>query len=515
MLPNYDHRRNRPKIPPPPPNQASPRENYRWLIWPTVALVVLLPIAIVSGARTADLPGLLLAYLNVLIIITAMIYFLSRRTFEDVLPVVFLIWPLMSFPLATIYFGLSNPDVWYVTTLDHHRPLLGNNFRVQSVMLLFVTSYIFTVLLVRPRGSKLPTFSVQNRATKRLVYVVACAAMISFAGGLYARIAENYGSGLGYVLAGLFNYLFAIPIIFGVLFPKIPKTAKIGVLTFFGVTSPAYLLYHSRLNLVGPWVMMAFGLLLFSEWPRRKKITLALVSLFAFPLLMIIGEVTRGMKASVSMQERTETMGGRWQDVFANSSFIGSTMSRFFSTGGHSIITMSPEEVPYLEFDPVRYFGEMAISAVVPGRIWADYFYSTTYHLNGYGLRVTTSTSVELSLPGSLWMLGGWIPIFLGGIWVGLLDGCLMHWLRSATRKSSYQGLFYLAMIIGTVLWSFNWDPITLTRGLLRNAFFAWLLWNLVVRPYLGPQAMTRVARQPQSYPLMPERLRHQRVVGR
>lgn len=484
--------------------QAS-RENFRWIVWPLVMIVVALPIAIVIGARPSQLTGLLMSYANALIIIMGMIFFLTRRTFESVIPVVFLIWPLLSFPLATIYFGLSDPDAWYITTQEQHRPFLDNNIRVQAATMLFLVSYLFVVIVLRPRGSKLPTFSIQNRATKRLVMVATGLSMFSFAGGLYARVTQNYESGFGYLLAGTFNYLFAIPMIIGVLFPKIPKAVKTVALTFFAVTSPVYLLYHSRLNLIGPWVMMAVGLLLFSEWPQRKKITLLVSSLFILPFLLIIGEVTRGVRPGLTLQERTQAL-GQWQGFLQQSSFFGSTMGRFFSTGGHSIITLSPEEIPYFEFDPASYLTEMVVSTIVPGRIWANYVYSTTYHLNRYGLRVTTSTSVELSLPGSLWMLGGWVPMVLGGIWVGLLMAGLMRWLSATTRRSPYQGLFYLTMTIGSVLWAFNYDPISLTRSLVRSVFVAWLLWHVAVKNYLGPSATKVGLERRPTYPMIPQR---------
>ncbi len=301
----------------------------------------------------------------------------------------------------------------------------------------------------------------------------------------------NYETGLGYLLSGMFNYLYAVPLVIGVLYPKIPRTVRIAVLTFFAVTSPVYLLYHSRFNLLVPWVMMAAGILFFSEWPPRKKMTLLLVILIAFPLMIVIGEVTRGGGNQNQSLERRKELLANWKEFLSQNSALSQTMSRFFSTGGHSIITLSPEQVEYLEFQPVKYVTELVVSTLVPGRLYSDYYYSTTYHLNRYGLRVGTTTSVELSLPGSLWMLGGWLPVFVGGLYIGMLHLFVMNWLRAATRKSAYQGLFYLSVILGTVAWGFNWDPITLTRGLLRVMLAAVILWHFLVRPLLGNSAMT------------------------
>ena len=245
-----------------------------------------------------------------------------------------------------------------------------------------------------------------------------------------------------------------------------------------------------------PWVMIVFGLLLFSEWPARRKAILALVCVIAFPFLIVLGEVTRGFaKGNLeSIGERTELM-SHWQEFFSQNSVFGQTMGRLFSTGGHSIITMTPQEVPYLDFNPMQYGAEMALAVFVPGKFYSDYYYSTTYHLNNYGLRVIIGgTSVELSLPGSLWMLGGWLPVFFGAIVTAMLHLLVMYWLRAATRKSVYKGLFYLAMVTGVIIWGFNLDLIYHARSVVRGMLAAIMLWHLVVRPLLGSSAMTRMS---------------------
>ncbi len=171
-----------------PAVKPSPREKYRWLVWPAVLLIVLLPFGILAKARSWDLPGLLVSYLNVLVIILSMIYFLRRRTFQAMIPVLFLVWLLFSWPLSTIYFGLFAPDAAYVTVTEEHRPFLDGNLRVQMVDLLFLAGYLPIVMLFLPRGKSLTVFDAQNPATKRIVYVAVGISMCAFAGGLYARV---------------------------------------------------------------------------------------------------------------------------------------------------------------------------------------------------------------------------------------------------------------------------------------------------------------------------------------
>ena len=140
----------------------------------------------------------------------------------------------------------------------------------------------------------------------------------------------------------------------------------------------------------------------------------------------------------------------------------------------------------------------------VPNRLYYDPYYSTTYHLNAYSHRVNENTSEELSLPGSLWMLGGIIPVFFGGIATGLLHTGVMKWIMSATRKSPYQGLFYLAIIAGTILFGFNLDFISHARAVVRGMLLATILWYCVVTWILGRSAQSAsiIRRRPLGIPV-------------
>ncbi len=164
------------------------REKYRWLTIPTAIVMVVLPIAVLAGARSSDLLGLLLAYLNALLISIAGIYFLKRRTYEAVIPVLFLTWFIFSWPIATIYFGIFSPDASYITTSETHRPYLQGNLLLQEVLFVFLVAYLTTVILFQPRGGiKLPRFSQQNPATWKLAYLATALSLAAFFCGLYAH----------------------------------------------------------------------------------------------------------------------------------------------------------------------------------------------------------------------------------------------------------------------------------------------------------------------------------------
>ena len=198
-----------------------------------------------------------------------------------------------------------------------------------------------------------------------------------------------------------------------------------------------------------------------------------------FPLAIIIGETTRtvGHGRSDTTQERLEAF-GHWQENLAQGAFLGRTVDRLFSVGGHTLITLSPERVEFLDFDLHRYLIELATTVFILGRIYSNTYYATSFHLNRYGIRVSNTTSVELTSVGSLWMLGGWVPVMVGGIWFGLMHSGLMHWLRSATRKSSYQGLFYFTVVLGLLIGGFNQELMIHTLAIVRGVLAAALMWH-------------------------------------
>ena len=148
-------------------------------------------VAIFAGAHPNDLMGMLLAYVNVLVISASIVFFLRRRTFEAMVPFLFLLWFMISWPISTIYFGIFDSDVFYVTTSEQRRLMLEGNVRLQLVDLVFLVGYLPTIFFLLPRGSTLPKFSSQNPATRRMVYIAVGISMAAFACGLFARVISD------------------------------------------------------------------------------------------------------------------------------------------------------------------------------------------------------------------------------------------------------------------------------------------------------------------------------------
>jgi hypothetical protein len=477
------------------------RVSQRWFTTPLVAALIILPVSILFFAPVVHRLGMLLAYGNILIIGLAMVYFVRQRTFEASLPILFLTWLVASWPISSIYFGFFDPDAAYITVHETREPLLDGNLQLQAVTMVFVLAYLMPVILLnRSRNSAIPSFSSRNPATNRFLYLATALTIFAYGCGAVTRLTSETGSIVIYVMLGVFLYSYAIPLIVGVLSPKTSYTSQIWVFGFLGATSLLFIMFNHRFFAIAPWAMILFGYLFFGESSARKKLTLLAIGVVAFPLVLVIGDTVRtlskGKYQELSKEERHEFL-NRWDEWLSHGSVLSRTFSRLFSPSGHAIITRTPDEVPYLEFDAARFAGEFFTVVFVPNRFYYDPFYSTTFHLNDYDHRVTEKTSEELTLPGSLWMLGGLIPVILGAIAAGLLHSGVMVWIKRAARKSPYQGLFYLAMIAGPIMFGFNLDIISHTRALVRGIAIAIVVWYCLVKWVLGRSARNGIAIRP------------------
>lgn len=467
--------------------------NPNWFIRPLIAGLIILPILVVLFAPAAHRIGMLVAYANVFIIGVAMIHFIRQRTFEASVPVLFLTWLLFSWPVSSIYFGLFDPDIAYVTQRNTREPFLDGNVRLQAVTMLFLVGYLTTVtLLNRARGGLIPTFSSDNPATARMAYLAVALTTFAFAGGMVSRLVTGNESLAGYFMLGVFLYLYAIPVIIGVLFPKIFWVPKIIAFGFLGFTSLAFILFNLRFFALVPWAMIFFGYLFFGEASNKKKLVILAVVLIGFPVMLVLGDtvrnLTKGKNRELSLEERRAVL-SNWTEWLGQGSVFSRTFARIFSPSGHAIVTRTPEEVPYLDFDAARFIEEYLAVVFIPSRFYNNPYYSNTAHLNDYNHLVNEKTSEELSLPGSLWMYGGYLPVILGSMALGLLHTGVMKWIRYANRVSAYKGLFYFALIAGTIMWGFNLDLLTHTRSIVRGMAIAIVLWYCLVKWILGRSA--------------------------
>jgi hypothetical protein len=465
-----------------------PLARQSWFIYPLVIGLLILPAVILAVARAEDRAGLMLAYLNVTIIGIAMAYFVRRRTLHAILPVLHLTWLLFSWPLASIYFGVFAPEAGYVLIDETQRPYISGNARVQAVVLLFLLVYLPIVSVLGRWRTPVADYREPTPAGQVAALVAMAIAVFGLTFKALGQFMEK-GSLPRYFADASFLYLNGVPLVVGALFPIVPLVLRVLFLAFLAGIGFLFLLANARGLAMLPIALFVFGLLFVSSMSQRWKTGVLAIVLVAFPVVLIAGETTRALLGRGGFEHlghRLETM-GRWQEVVGQQSVLGRTFARTIFIGGHSIITLTPDSMEYLEFDAPRYITEFLTRLFVPGRIYADHYYSSTTQLRRYKFLITEATSVELSFLGSLWLIGGVPPVVVGTALVALLHLLAGWWLRAAARASPYQGAFFLAMISYHTLWGHNLDLISHSRSLIWQMVFATLVWYLFVRPLLQP----------------------------
>src|SRR5687767_8305613 len=95
------------------PQAPTSRSKVLWFTLPVVIPLLVLPAVIVVATPVEYLGGSLLAYLNCLICGAVMVRFVRQRTLEGLIPVLFLTWMMLAWPVASIYFAIFYPEARY------------------------------------------------------------------------------------------------------------------------------------------------------------------------------------------------------------------------------------------------------------------------------------------------------------------------------------------------------------------------------------------------------------------
>jgi hypothetical protein len=88
-----------------------------------------------------------------------------------------------------------------------------------------------------------------------------------------------------------------------------------------------------------------------------------------------------------------------------------------------------------------------------------------------------------MSLLGSLYMLGGVVPVILGACAIAGFHSLLSRLIGLANRRSRHLGLFIFSMMASTLIWSQNVDLITNVRVTAWRVLSAFVLYGALLRP--------------------------------
>jgi hypothetical protein len=467
-----------------------------WFGWPLFIALALVPLVIATLVRPVHLLAACLAYLNLLLIGGAWVYFASRGTLQGLIPGLFLTWLAAAWPLATLYFAIEAPDLAY-ESLFGNRLFLFNAVRVQVATSAFLAAYLCVMWgLDRPEAPwRAP---VVNRARDRQVATVALCLVMAALGFNAVGKLRPFPGVAQYVADGAYLYLHSLALVVGAMFTTFAVRTRVLWFVFLLVAGIFYVIGNARSMATLPVALFLVGLIFLSDLKRRWKNWIVAAAMVGFPVILVVGNTTRAVTQTVGfrdMNARLQAM-SKWQDVLARTPVLTSTFGRLFFKAGHTIVGYSPEQFPFIDFSWKRY-GLEFVTRLFPRRFMRELYYSEQPNriLRGYGFLITDETSEPLSMIGSLYMLGGFIPVVAGGLAVGLFHSGVRRYLRSARRRSPYLALFSFAMFASEMLWGQNRDLISHVRTLVWYGIGAWVLFQLCVRP-LAVGLPTRAARR-------------------
>jgi hypothetical protein len=498
---------------PMPPRRvfAQRRPHFRtalpaWINWPLFVVLALVPIIIATLVRPEHLFAALLAYLNLLLIGAAWVYFTSRGTLQGLFPGLFLTWLGASWPLASLYFAVAAPDLTYQSMFGD-RQFLFNATRLQLVTFSFLVAYLSVMWGLERREAPWHT-PVVNRANDRRVATVAlCLVMAAIGFNVVGKLRPLPGVAQ-YVADGGYLYLHSLALVVGAMFTSLAMRTRILWAVFLVVAGAFYFIGNARSMATLPVALFVVGLIFLSDLQRRWKHWIVVSAMVCFPVALVVGNTTRAITLTVGfhdLETRLRAM-RNWQEVLARTPVLTSTFDRLFFTAGHTIVAFSPEQFAYIDFSFKRYGVEL-VTRLLPRRFMRELYYSEQPNriLRSYGFLITDETSEPLSMIGSLYMLGGFLPVVGGGILVGLFHTGIRRYLQAARRRSPYLAVFSFAMIASEMLWGHNRDLISHVRTLVWNGIGAFVLFQLCVRPVAGSVPARTPRRERAAQPAPPQ----------
>lgn len=458
-----------------------PAQNYyvrlKWLL---VAFLLLMPGVILISVPADYVHICLLAYLNLSIIIIFSWWFIRKGTLAAMIPVLFLFYMILTWPTPIILFGIFYPTQAYYRTLIGYHFMFDAGVKVQLCVLLFLTGYLSIMSLsLRNERYVESNASVQSNSLGYLIGVLATAVIFFHGFSCVVRIPKF----AAYLAQGLHKYLNGLVFIIGAFLRSFPKAVKIAMLALIGISVLFYTVGNNRGWAAFCVAFLTLGILLSSGYSRRTKLIIVICLALAFPVYATIANVTREVLGTIGFEEGFQYRLGilrQWRQLSAERTATAFTFGRMFHTGGHAIISMTPEEVPYRLFRLQPFIRE-CFEALLPGVLVYHPYYRGTHILLDYGFHIALGvTSTDVSMIGNLWMMGGWLPVAFGGIALGLWHGLLVKILQRCWRASEMKALVYFSILLPSIFWTTNFDFITHWRttiyGLALATIIYWLL---------------------------------------
>jgi len=467
--------------------ETSIQNFYNRLKWLLVAFLLFVPAVIFVSVKGSLIVICLLAWLNCVVIAFAVWRFVRKGTLAAMIPVVFLSYITVSWPISMIYFAIFYPEQAYpVFSRMTYISFFDSGVKVQLCVLLFLAGYLGVMFyLLRKERQRLYRVVGNPRLFVYSTILLDLSVILFHAVSYLVRLPDF----LSYLIACSFRYFWGLIFIAGVLITKILLPVKVLLIMALAAAVFFYTVGNARgyaLFTIFPFI---FGIVFFSEYGRKTKLIIAFCLILSLPMYLFVSNATRLLTGTVGFGDfwyRVSVL-KQWREAATERSAVALALDRAFSKSGHSIIARTPSEVPYRYFAPLRFFKE-AIMTLLP----QQYFYYPPYYgdltlLSDYGFLIITGptgmpgqTSTEISMIGSLWMMGGWPSIILGGVCLGLLHGFLVKIIQRSSTYSMMKALVYFSLFIPPLIWGPHYPLMWHWHYLLYSLAFAFILYQIL-----------------------------------
>jgi hypothetical protein len=448
------------------PEQAVPPKPT-WLNWLVGIGLLIVFITSLAGARDRHAPGVFLAFLNCLLVGLAVIRLAAKRSLSSIIPITFVLWPVLGWCVGTIYFAAFTPTT----------PLLNGSVRLQCVIMLFMVLYLAIVFFLLRRDISyvhLPE-PVGRRLNVVALYFFSLTAFL-FA---VTKVFQLPGEG---IVGTLFSYSYCLPLLIGAQVTYLRLRHKIYLIVIFCMLLAFFALANRRRYGITPIFAFAVGVFFLSRMRTKTKLVLLVILMLGFPTYMIIGNTVRYFVGRAGYEDFGRSLYAMrgWRYVAGEAKWMDSVFNRLFFTGGHAVITETPSPVPYVGFSPDVYLKETAIS-LIPGKIidriafHERATYAGNFVLNNYGLArfyITREHQVGVTILGHFWLLGGYPYIIVGALIIALLQGLIFFVINKFVLRRPQFALFITACMMWSAIEMSGTDLISTIRN---------LFWRLVL----------------------------------
>jgi hypothetical protein len=420
----------------------------------------------------------LLAWLNCAVYTFFAIYFLRQQTLNCLIPIIAPMIMVVGSALGVVFFAIFYPNEEY-STLIESTSFFAGGVRFQMVILLFLLSYLIPLKwMLRPERQV--TESAQH-FTKSIAYIAMIVYVPTIAFRVFVQIVPVSGI-IKWFGEGMMIYCNGFMFIIGSVFPRLPKIFKMIVFATLGAILIVFTVASSRGKALFPIAYLLLGYLVFSSAKLKTKMIPVVIFMMALPLYTVLGETVRAITHTVGFEDFSGRLAAlrEWKYVFQKAGDpIRQMFGRFFFNGGNTVIASTPYQHPFLDFSLGRFTME-TLESLLPGALVHNPFYRGVQILKEYGLNVSEKTSIEVSIIGHLWLLGGYIPVIIGGFTMSLIHGFAAWRIRAAWFKNPDKAMLYFAVLLQGFMDYFNVDIIENLRYTLWRLLFAFVLYHMI-----------------------------------